>query len=300
MPSSTPVSPAEYKAIGVALIRRSNQRKNWEYTRRSQNKDWATYFGIAPEVASNVWNKLVDRSRIPRAGAPKHLLFAYVLLKIYAGDKPMSKIVGCHFNTFTKWAWIFIRQIHDLHHEVIRFDNRFLGWDRTKTNASGTVDCTTFGCLDTFPFDKAMWDPKRSKAGLKYEVAHSIHNGSIIHWNGWFKGSVSDIKIFRDSLKEKLEAGECLESDSGCSGENCLKNPDVAKSRKSKQQKGVARARQEFIFCKMKKFASMRGIWIHSYDKHKLAVGALLVSIQLGFELGTVQLFDIEYEAEYF
>ena len=145
-----------------------------------------------------------------------------------------------------------------------------------------------------------MWDIKRHKAGLKYEVAHSIHNGSIVHWNGWFKGSVSDIKIFRKSLKGKLQAGECVEADAGCSGESCLKNPEVAKSRKAKQQKGVVRARQECIFCKMKKFQSLRGIWIHSYDKHQLAVGAILVSIQIGMEVGTVKLFDIEYEAEYF
>ena len=298
--SSTQVSPPEYKAIGLALLRKENQRKNWQYTEQSQKKDWATFYGIAPEVASNVWNKLVARGRIPNAGKPKHLLFAYIFLKVYSGDKPMSKIVGCHFNTFSKWAWIFIRLVHGLHQEVIRFENRLINWDWTKTNASCTVDCTTFGCLDTFPFDKAMWDPKRERAGLKYEVAHSIHNASIVHWNGWFKGSVSDIKIFRDCLKEKLEPTECVESDSGCSGEACLKNPDVAKSRKSKQQKGVVRARQETIFCKMKKFGSMSGIWIHDYDKHELAFGAIIVSIQLGLELGTVELFDVEYEAEYF
>ena len=50
----------------------------------------------------------------------------------------------------------------------------------------------------------------------------------------------------------------------------------------------------------MKKFQSLRGIWIHDYDKHTLAVGAVLVSIQIGFELGTVKLWDVEYEAEYF
>jgi len=50
----------------------------------------------------------------------------------------------------------------------------------------------------------------------------------------------------------------------------------------------------------MKKFGSKSGIWIHDYDKHELAFGAIIVSIQLGLELGTVELFDVEYEAEYF
>ena len=46
---------------------------------------------------------------------------------------------------------------------------------------------------------------------------------------------------------------------------------------------------QECIFCKMKKFQSLRGIWIHDYDKHTLAVDAVLVSIQVGLEHGTVK-----------
>src|SRR6056300_1292344 len=130
----------KYKAIGLALLRKENQRKNWQYSEQSQKKDWATFYGIAPEFASNVWNKLVARGRIPNAAKPKHLLFAYIFLKVYSGDKPMSKIVGCHFNTFSKWAWIFIRLVHGLHQEVIRFENRLINWDWTKTNASCTVD----------------------------------------------------------------------------------------------------------------------------------------------------------------
>lgn len=294
------LSPREYKEVAIVLLRTPNQRENWTYTDKSQAKTWSSFFGISPEVASEVWNRLVDKDVIPEGGDPKHLLYGYVFLKKYAGDKGNAKIVGCHENTFRPWAWKFLTLIHDLHHEVIVFGNRRIGWDPTITNTATVTDATTFGCLDVFPFDKKMWDKKRSKPGLKYEVAHGIFSGYIMHWNGWHKGSVSDVAIFRDGLMKKLDANEGVEADAGCSGEDCLKNPEVAKSRRVKQQKGVARARQECIFCKMKKFQSMRGIWIHSYDKHKLAVGAILVSLQLGLELGTVKLWELEYEAEYF
>ena len=297
-----PVTPEEFKTVALEVLRKPHWRKDWQYTEKSQARKWASYFGITPEVASNVWNRLDVQNLIPPYGKPKHLLYGYVLLKKYAGDAASGDIVGCHYNTFNKWAWKFIPLIHGLHHQVIRFENRLNGWDKTKTNVATTVDCTTFGCYDKWPFDNEMWDPKRHKAGLKYEVAHSVHNsGHIVHWSGWHKGSKSDIKIFRGSLKAKLEAGECVEADAGCSGECCLKNPEAAKSRKAKKQKGKARARQECIFCKMKKFQCLRGIWIHSYDKHEQAVGAILVSIQIGLELGTVKLWPLgDYEVEYF
>lgn len=262
---------------------------------------WASFFGTSPPVASNIWNRLAESNKIPKGGAPRHLLYAYVLLKKYAGDDGNAKMVGCHPNTFRKWAWLFIPLVHDLHHQVIRMDIRLIGWNKLITMASIVYDATTFGCFDKWPFDSKMWDIKRHKAGLKYDVASSIHNGYIVHWSGWHKGGKSDIAIFREDLKLKLEPGECVEADAGCSGECCLKNPQVAKSRRAKQQKGIARARQECVFCKMKKFQSLRGLWIHDYDKHTLAVGAVLVSMQIGMELGTVKFWDIpNYEAEYF
>ena len=281
-------------------MRRDNQRQNWTYTEKSLARTWASFFGTSPEVATEVWNRLVDKDVIPEGGKPKHLLYGYVLLKKYAGDEAHGKMVGCHFNTFAPWAWKFIPLIHDLHVDVIVWGNRRIGWDPSKTSASTVTDASTFGCLDRWPFDKAMWDVKRSKAGLKYEVAQAISSGYIVHWDGWHKGSVSDIEIFRDGLMTKLDPNEDVEADAGCSGECCLKNPETAKSRRAKQQKGVLRAREECIFGKMKKFQSLKGIWIHSYDRHKLAVGAILVTLQLGMELGTVKLWDLEYEAEYF
>ncbi|CAJ1956991.1 unnamed protein product [Cylindrotheca closterium] len=265
-----PFSPAQFKTIAIATLRTPNQKKNWMYTDQSQARTWACFFGTSLEVASNIWNRLAESNKIPKGGAPRHLLYAY------AGDDANAKM-------------------------VIRMDLRLIGWNKLVTMASIVYDATTFGCFDKWPFDSKMWDVKRHKAGLKYDVASSIHNGYIVHWSGWHKGGKSDIKIFREELKSKLDAGKCVEADAGCSGECCLKNPQVAKSRRAKQQKGVVRARQECVFCKMKKFQSLRGIWIHNYDKHTFAVGAVLVSIQIGLELGTVKFWDIpDYEAEYF
>lgn len=294
------MSPREFKIVSFDLLRKPNQRSNWTYSRRGVAKKWSTYFGIQPEVASEVWNKLLEKGVIPGGGKPKHLLYGYVLLMRYAGDEACGQIVGCHSNTFRKWAWKFIPLVFDLHHQVIRLDNRLNGWNKTESNTNMVMDATTFGVNDSYPFDSKMWDVKRSKAGLKYLVAHAISNGNIVYWSGWHKGSKSDIKMFKEELMGLMDEDECIEADAGCSGKFCIKNPNTAKTRRAKQQKGIVRARQETIFCKMKKFKCLRDTWIHSYEKHRQAVGAILVSLQLGLELGTVSLWDVEYEVEYF
>ncbi|CAJ1953776.1 unnamed protein product [Cylindrotheca closterium] len=173
---------------------------------------WACFFGTLPEVASNIWNRLAESNKISKGGAPRHLLYAYVLLKKYAGDDANAKM-------------------------VIRMDLRLIGWNKLVTMASIVYDATTFGCFDKWPFDSKMWDVKRHKAGLKYDVASSIHKGYIVHWSGWHEGGKSDIKIFREELKSKLDAGECVGADAGSSGECCFKNPQVAKSRRESSKR---------------------------------------------------------------
>ena len=120
------ISPQQFKLIAMKLLHRENQRKNWEYSEGSQARAWASFFGTSPQVAAMIWNKMVTNVVIPNGGQPKHLLFGYVLLKRYSGDDAHEKIVGCSVNTFRKWAWKFIQLIHDLHHEVIRIENRFV------------------------------------------------------------------------------------------------------------------------------------------------------------------------------
>jgi hypothetical protein len=46
---------------------------------------------------------------------PKHLLFAFLLLKKHAGDEIYSDVMKHHKKTFN---WIFIQEILDLHFEV--------------------------------------------------------------------------------------------------------------------------------------------------------------------------------------
>jgi hypothetical protein len=128
------------------------------------------------------------------------------------------------------------------------------------TNCGITIDCSDNVVLETWPFDNSMWSHKINGPALKYEVATSIFTGYIVHWNGPFKPSVPDVTIFRNGLMAKLDNDECVEADSGCSGETCLKTPSIAKSRTGRFQKAKARAQQENVFARMK---SSRHLLIH-------------------------------------
>jgi hypothetical protein len=104
--------------------------------------------------------------------------------------------------------------------------------------------------LEPWSFNTTMWSHKINDPALKYKGATSIFTGSILHWNGPFKPSVADITMFWNGFLQKLDDGECVESDSGCSGEPCLKTPGIAKSWTGQFQKGKARAQQENVFAR--------------------------------------------------
>mmetsp|Transcript_127681 Transcript_127681/g.357504 ORF Transcript_127681/g.357504 Transcript_127681/m.357504 type:complete len:295 (-) Transcript_127681:377-1261(-) len=285
--------------VARELLRRPNGHKV-QLSVKSEKDQWSCFFGTTPIVAANIWNRIDPVTSVDRFVKPKHLLYAFVLVKQYSGDKAHGMIVGCHPNTFSKWAWKMVEAIHDLHPQVIRMANRFDGWDRNVSNAALTIDCSDNACLESWPFDTTMWSHKINGPAWKYEVGLSIYTGNICHWDGPHKPSVADITIFRGNLMQKLDAGECVESDSGCAGESCLKTPSIAKSRTGRSQKSAARAQQENIFMKVKKFGAFSTPFVHTKEKHKLAYGAVLVMLQLGLELGTVRNWRVEYATEYF
>lgn len=182
----------------------------------------------------------------------------------------------------------------------IRLENRFVNWDQTKTNCGLVEDCSDFPIKEPGPFDRTFWSHKVNGPALKYSVAQSIHNGNIVHWSGPYKPSEADVTIFRNDLMTKLPPDEPVEVDRGCGGENQLKTPDIAKSRSGRKQKSKVRSRQETIFAKVKAFECFQTAFRHSHEKHELCVGAVLVLLQIGFDLGTNRQYDIDYTNEYF
>ena len=80
-------------------------------------RDFQSLFGSTPEVCSLAWN-LLDLVDI-EAAAPKHLLWALMLMKTYGKESDLCAKVGVVRKTFRHWAWLFIIRIASLRPNVV-------------------------------------------------------------------------------------------------------------------------------------------------------------------------------------
>lgn len=293
------ITAQAYEAVARQVLSRPNGWKG-ELSAKSQKKMWSCFFGTTPIVAAEIWNRMEPDVNVDPNCKPKHLLYGLLLLKKYSGDEISAMTLDCHTNTFSKWAWVFIEEVHDMHVDVIKLENRFINWDQTRTNCGLVEDCTDCPILEPWPFDSTYWSHKLNGPALKYAITMAIHSGYIVHWAGPFKPSVSDITIFRNDLMNQLNPLEPIEVDSGGGGEFQTKPPQVAKSRVGRSQKSKVRAKMENCIGKVKVFDALNVAFRHSHDKHKLAFGAILVITQLGLELGTLGQYPVDYDTEYF
>jgi hypothetical protein len=99
-------------------------------------------------------------------------------------------------------------------------------------------------------------------------------------------------------LREALCDNECAEVDRGYQGDNKLKNPNIAQSRRDRIQKSKVRARHEIVNGRLKKFSIIDDVFRHPRARHGNAFAAVAVVVQLGFELHE-HLYDVAYDATY-
>ena len=112
------------------------------------------------------------------------------------------------------------------------------------------------------------------KPGLRHEIGVCILAGDIVWVTGPFPCSDwSDIDMFWFAVKHMLEAGERVEADDGCIGEDLLK-AKVPKSVVCAQDDAVhcmqakARLWHETVNKRMKKFECLATIFCHCVTVH--------------------------------
>lgn len=156
-----------------------------------------------------------------------------------------------------------------------------------------TVDGTDFRISEPSPFSPGWHSHKFKGPGVRHEVAVSIKGGDIVHINGPFMcGHDPDITIFRHLLIHKLEEGEMVEADRGHRGEpNKCGIPVDRQTQEEKRQKNRARAQQETVNARFKRFGALeqrfrhRVVW-NDVSKHKKVFESVAVIVQLGMENG--------------
>ena len=65
-------------------------------------------FGCTCVVCAWMWNYWVHRNVLPSAARPIHLLYALLVLKVYAIEEVNKSMTGVDEKTFRKWVWIFV------------------------------------------------------------------------------------------------------------------------------------------------------------------------------------------------
>jgi hypothetical protein len=116
-----------------------------------------------------------------------------------------------------KKGWFFVEAIASLHVELIRFEDRFNGWNG-KSQCLLSVDGVDCRVRDPWPFDADMWSHKFNDSSYSYEVAIGLFNGLLLCWiNGPDKPKQGDKHRFCEEggLAEALEDWECVEADRG-------------------------------------------------------------------------------------
>lgn len=133
-------------------------------------------------------------------------------------------------------------------------------------------------------FSPNFYSHKLKHAGVRYEVCISL-KGSIVWVNGPFPaGSHSDLRVFRSSLKEKLNYGERILADRGYGDEKCV-TPRKISNRAESKAASRFRANHERINGRFKRFSVLSSRFRHNLDKHAVCFHTIANIIQIEIEL---------------
>lgn len=119
----------------------TGERRKWSHDPSER------FFGVTPLVCSIVWAKCVPN--LPLGAEGKHLLWAFMFLKVYCTEEVHCRMVGTNPTTFRKWNWIFVEIISDLQVVSLFYFNiyiflkhfKFQSTDKNYFRLSGKKDC---------------------------------------------------------------------------------------------------------------------------------------------------------------
>ena len=144
------------------------------------------------------------------------------------------------------------------------------------------IDGVDFLIQEPIPFSSGWYSHKFKHAGLRYIIATSLFTGEITYVEGPFPcGHWSDVRIFRNNLKDHLLPGEMVVADRGYRGDPSCITPYDAYDNHVKYLMGVARARHEGVNAMFKQFRILKDMYRHDLRKHSWVFKAVSLLVQL-------------------
>mmetsp|Transcript_12008 Transcript_12008/g.19841 ORF Transcript_12008/g.19841 Transcript_12008/m.19841 type:complete len:438 (-) Transcript_12008:41-1354(-) len=229
------------------------------------------HYGVGPKTVVSFLEDLFNKHPSLKY---KDVFMTLNWLKTYSVAHVMAAIWGPCEEYINPVLEDYIAKFASLKEGKIRLD-RF----NDETIIVFSIDACHF-MVDEMALDPSTrwYDFKKGGAGLKYEVALSIHTNEIMWIRGPLEASIHDISMFRgyttkDKKKNKVDkdafinyvpAGKKGVGDSGYSGEpNKIVTTRKGQSVEMKRWLGRVKSRQETFFSRMKSFNIMKNRFRH-------------------------------------
>ena len=104
----------QFVAIGNDLMNRSGDGSSDTFARR-----FKSHFGTRPEICADIWLRL-DPPSLPAGAKIVHLLWALMLLKVYATESVNCSVVGgVDEQTWRYWSWFFVDAVSQLEPDIV-------------------------------------------------------------------------------------------------------------------------------------------------------------------------------------
>ena len=111
----------------------SNRKSQWlwwlDHISTTKVHRFKAVFGTDPLICAILWEMTLQRGPLPRGAKRCHLLWALLFLHGCDTESRNASFVGCDEKTFRKWQWILVERVAELKDEVIRWEDRFKGWN---------------------------------------------------------------------------------------------------------------------------------------------------------------------------
>ena len=166
-----------------------------------------------------------------------------------------------------------------------------IGWADRHIEADGlaakvSIDGTDCPTVEHKPFNPKRFSHKFKGAGLRCEVGILVATGFVVHIDGPFRASVSDLAIAKRCSHHTLDDGEHRVADGGHEGCNNPSLPFDDVPPKEREEHKEIRAWHENANDMLKKWAILRHKFCHCEPLHGTAFCAAAVLTQM--ELCTI------------
>jgi hypothetical protein len=232
---------------------------------------------VLAEILADLQTTNISEARIDvlKKQQLKYYFQAHRLLTKYETQEDRASTFGNSIRTDQDWSWLFVEKIAALKAAKV-------SWPADWVDGNGnpnlllplTVDCSHFATFElqtdpNRPKDPRNFSHKIHGPAVSYEVALSIHESRIVSINGPFPAATHDLTIFRSKLEAMIPHGSKAIADKAYASSNKISISCSQDSPELRRFKSRARARQEALWRRLKRFKCLGDRYRHRIDKHQ-------------------------------